>query len=493
MQYGMVIDVIDKQIRNVFDSKRNLFLTGAAGTGKSTWLNKYIDEHENVLICAPTGIAALNIGGDTMHRIFHIPVPAYDTPSFAKGKKGAITQSVLNVIANADTIIMDEISMARNDVFRFAIKVIRKAEKIKGSKIRIIVSGDFSQLPPVVKKNETSFLKKFGLDASGYAFTTQEWKSCNFKVVELTDVKRQEDREFIEKLNEIRVGNFTNLDYWKQFVNEKPDYENSVVICGTNAEADRINQEYLEKLPGDLKVLQSQKQGYGTAGYVDDIILVKEGCKIIFTANDTSYVNGKPRYQNGTFGTVKYVGSEYVAVHVNGETISVAPHVFSIYSYNCKGNVLTKKEIGSVTQFPFKVGKAITIHKSQGQTFDDVIISPEIFASGQLYVALSRVRSPKGLVLLSELKPEYLIIHEHVKKFYENSYTWDVKKVVKKKPVVKQRTMKKRTTKKSTATKSAKPKTVKRKPSVKKTVSRKTATKKSVAKARTSKRTVKKK
>ena len=319
--------------------------------------------------------------------------------------------------------------------------------------------------------------------------TTQEWKSCNFKVVELTDVKRQEDREFIEKLNEIRVGNFTNLDYWKQFVNEKPDYENSVVICGTNAEADRINQEYLEKLPGDLKVLQSKKQGYGTAGYVDDIILVKEGCKIIFTANDTSYVSGKPRYQNGTFGTVKYVGSEYVAVDIDGETISVAPHVFSIYSYNCKGNILTKKEIGSVTQFPFKVGKAITIHKSQGQTFDDVIISPEIFASGQLYVALSRVRSPKGLVLLSELKPEYLIIDEHVKKFYENGYTWDVKKVVKKKPVVKQT----KKTKKSTIAKSAKPKTVKRKPFTRKTVSRKTTTKKSVTKTKTSKRNTKKK
>lgn len=92
MQYGMVIDVIDKHIQNAFDSKRNLFLTGPAGTGKSTRLNQYIDGHENVLICAPTGIAALNIGGDTMHRIFHIPVPAYDTSSFAKGKKGAITQ-----------------------------------------------------------------------------------------------------------------------------------------------------------------------------------------------------------------------------------------------------------------------------------------------------------------------------------------------------------------------------------------------------------------
>lgn len=472
MQYGMVIDVTDEQIQNAFDSKRNLFLTGPAGTGKSTWLNKYIDEHENVLICAPTGIAALNIGGDTMHRIFHIPVPAYDTPSFARGKKGAITQSMLSVIANADTVIVDEISMARNDNFRFMIKVIRKAEKLKGSKIRIIVCGDFSQLPPVVKKNEVSLLKKFGLDPSGYAFTTQEWQSCNFKVIELTEVKRQSDIEFITHLNEIRVGNFTNLDYWNQFVNPEPDYENSIVICGTNAKADEINKNYLDELPGDLKVIQSVKQGYVSAGYVDDIILVKEGCRIIFTANDTQYRNGKPRYQNGTFGIVKFVNTAegYVVVTVNGEDIFVNPHVFSIYSYACSGSVLTKKELGSVTQYPFKVGKAITIHKSQGQTFDNIIISPEIFAAGQLYVALSRVRSPEGFTLLSELKPEYLIIDSNVKKFYDNNYTWEVKKKAVKKTAVKTVTKKQTSTVKKSTGKTAKPKTVKRRVAVKKSV-----------------------
>ena len=114
----------DKQINAAFESKRNLFLTGPAGTGKSYALNKYIEENENIIVCAPTGIAALNLGGDTMHKVFHIPVPAFESPSFAKNKKGAITKAQLNVIAKADTIIIDEISMCRNDVFQFAVEII---------------------------------------------------------------------------------------------------------------------------------------------------------------------------------------------------------------------------------------------------------------------------------------------------------------------------------------------------------------------------------
>lgn len=470
----------EKQIQAAFNSKRNLFLTGPAGVGKSYRINEYIESHKDlvILMCAPTGIAAINIGGDTMHRLFHIPVPAYQSPSFAKGKKGAITESMLKVIAQADVIFLDEVSMARNDTFSFMIKVIRKAEKLKGSKIRLIVSGDFSQLPPVVKKTETSLMKKFGFDTSGYAFTTQEWKSCNFKVVELTEIKRQEDQEFITELNKIRVGDCKNLEYWTQFVNPDPDYSDSVVICGTNAEAERINREYLDGLDGDLKVLQSRKEGYGAAGYIDDIILVKEGCRIIFTTNDTVH----KEYHNGTFGVIKYVGTDAVIVTVNGKDISVKQHEFPIYSYTCKNNVLTKKEIAVIHQYPFKLGKAITIHKSQGQTFDNVIISPEIFAAGQLYVALSRVRGPKGLVLLRELEPSFLIIDDTVKKFYKNGYTWEVKKKVTavKKPIVKtvKKTTKKSiakagTAKKKTVAGSVKTKRVATKRSTKKTTTKK--------------------
>lgn len=409
-------------IKKELESKRNLFITGPAGTGKSYLLNEYIKTHENVIVCAPTGLAAVNIGGETMHKVFHIPIPAFGSPSFAKGKKGTITQGMLKPIAKADTIIIDEISMARNDVFSYAIKVIRKAEKLKGEKIKLIVCGDFSQLPPVVKKNELPLMKKFGLDPSGYAFTTQEWKSCNFKVIELTEVKRQEDQEFINEINRIRIGDTSNLDYFKRFVNPDPDYSDAICICGTNAEADRMNTEYLDSLPGNPVALQSGKEGRA-AGYVDDIIVIKEGANIIFTIND--YSGG---YKNGMFGVVKEIHPDHVVVSLNGEDVEVYKHKYSVYSYSVTGSQLSKKEIGVVSQYPFKLGKAITIHKSQGQTFDKVIISPDIFAAGQLYVVLSRVRSPEGMVLLRELASEDLIIDEKVKKFYKNGYTWEVKK-----------------------------------------------------------------
>ena len=276
----------DKQIDAAFASSRNLFITGPAGTGKSYRLNEYISKTDNVLVCAPTGIAALNVGGETAHKVFHIPVPAYESPSFAKGKKGALTKSMISALIQSDVIVIDEISMFKNSDFSFAIKVLRKAEKLKGSKIRVIVSGDFSQLPPVVRKADEKLMKKFGFDLSGFAFTTPEWKSLNFKVVELTDVKRQSDLEFITELNRVRVGDFTNYDYFNQFVNEDPDYSDGICICGTNAEADKINNTYLDELTGTERAFRSTKTGRVPMGYVDDIIVLKQGARVIFTAND---------------------------------------------------------------------------------------------------------------------------------------------------------------------------------------------------------------
>lgn len=468
----------EKDIKKAFDSSRNLFVTGPAGVGKSTYLNDYINSHDNVLVVAPTGIAALNIGGETMHKVFHIPVPAFESPSFAKGKKGAITQAMLKVIANADTVILDEVSMARNTDFAFMIKVIRKAEKLKGTKIRIIVSGDFSQLPPVVKKDEIKLMKKFKFDESGYAFTTAEWKSCNFKVVELTDVKRQDNKEFITILNEIRIGDNSHIDYFKQFVNENPNYDDAICICGTNAEADRLNQEYLDSLPGNTTVLQARKEGRCGNVFNNDLILVKEGARVIFTANDT---RGN-RYKNGTFGVITSIGADNVVVSIGGKDEVIYRQDYPVYAYSVSGNSLSKKELGVLHQYPFKLGKAITIHKSQGQTFDNVIISPEIFAAGQLYVVLSRVRSPEGLVLLRDVLPEHLIVDPMVQKFYNNNYKWVVKSrtktvTTKKAPVSNKSTTKKitkGTSSSKTLKKATKKNTIKSKS--------KTVTKKSVKK-----------
>ncbi len=479
-----------KDLEKVFNSTKNILLLGPAGTGKSTILREYIDNHTACLIVAPTGLAALNIGGETAHKVFHIPVPAYESPSFAKNKKGAITSAQLKTIAAADTLIIDEISMFKSDAFAFMIKVLRKAEKMKGSKIRVIASGDFCQLPPVVKKDELKLMKKFGFDPSGYAFTTSEWKSLSFKVVELTEIKRQSDIEFITQLNKVWAGDKKCVSYFDQFVvSDKEDYiqnqlltSDDICICGTNAEADRINRMYLDSLPGSTVALQSVKDGRVSSGIVDDIVLIKPGARVMFTANDV-----KSRFKNGTFGTVEKVCDEYVNVNIDGKTHSIYRYDFNLYSYQTKAGALIKNQVGCIHQFPFKVAKAITIHKSQGQTFDKLVVLPEIFAAGQLYVALSRVRTPEGLVLLEPVRPEHLIDNDVVRKFIKNGYKWEVKK----KESVKKTVTKKKTVKKTDKKVHAKTKTTvksdKKTPTKKKTVTNvtkksKTADKKKVSK-----------
>lgn len=462
-----------QQIEKYINGSRNIFLTGPAGVGKSYLLNKYIEEHENVVVCAPTGIAALKVGGVTAHKLFHIPVPAFGSPSFAKGKKGAITDGMLAPIIQADTVIVDEISMCRNDVFSYLIKVLRKAEKKKGKKIKLIVSGDFSQLPPVVKKNELPLMKKFGLHPSGYAFTTPEWKSCNFKVIELNEVKRQSNKEFIDVLNKIRNGS-NDFEYFNNFVNEEPDYNNAICICGTNAEADRINKKYLDSLPGNTTALQCEKTGRSASGLIDDIILIKEGCQVMFTSNDVI----RNQYANGTFGTVKAIADDYVIVTVDDTDVFVKKKDYPIYSYSVKNQVLSKKQQGMIKQYPFKLGKAITIHKSQGQTFDKVIITPDIFATGQLYVALSRVRTPEGLTLTKEIEDGTVLTDPIVTAFYNNNYTFDVKKKAKK-------TVKKTDGKSSNKSKK---KTSKKTAKTNKTTGRKKNTKTSTVKAKIKKK-----
>ncbi len=473
-----------KTYDNILETPGNIFLTGKAGTGKSTLIRDYIEKHPNTAICAPTGIAAVNVGGETMHRLFAIPIPSLGA-SLSK-----ITNSKIASLIEADTVIIDEISMCRNDTFSFAIKVLRKAERIKGKKKKLIVCGDFSQLPPVVRKEDKKLLKKFGFDESGFPFTTSEWKTMNFKCINLEKVYRQDNPQYLENLEKARRGDLSCLDYFNSFVDEHPDDKNSIYICGTNAEADRLNKEYLDSLPGNAVAYQSTCTGRTTKGIVDDIILLKEGARVIFTVNDVS----NNRYQNGTMGIVKTLKPDYVQVDVDGHTVNISKYTYRFYSHNVVGNTLVRKEIGTIEQMPLRVAKAITIHKSQGQTFDNVILSPQIFASGQLYVALSRVRDPKGLKILQPLSADGFNIDPVVEKFYNNGYTYDV---VKKKATVTKTVTKKATTKpatkKTTAKRSspAKGKAKATKKSTKRTT--KPAAKKPVSHKKTTKRrTVKK-
>lgn len=477
----------EKQIQNAFASKRNLFITGAAGTGKSYRLQEYIDNTENVLVCAPTGIAALHIGGETAHKVFHIPVPAYEAPSFAKNKKGALTETMLKPLKEADVVVIDEISMFKNSDFEFAMKVLHKAERLANKKIRVIVSGDFSQLPPVVRKTDEKLMKKFGFDVSGFAFTSGEWAKLNFNVVELTDVKRQSDIEFITELNKVRCGDVSSYDYFNQFVSESPDYTDAICICGTNAEADKINNEYLDSLPGADRALRAEKSGRVSAINVSDVIVVKEGAQVVFNAND---MRGN-RFQNGSFGIVKGFYEDKVIVTVGEKDIFVEKQKVSVYSYTVSGNKLQKKEIGFVMQYPFQLGKAITIHKSQGQTFDKVVIQPTIFAAGQLYVALSRVKSPDGLTLTKPVTPSDFRIHDVVQKFYDDGYHYEILKKPRKKSESKSSTQKRvsKSSKSSAKANKSSGKTgVRKKTTAKKTTVKKSGSNKTSTRQKTKKK-----
>lgn len=448
--------------KNPLDNKQNIFLTGPAGTGKTYAINDYINTHPNTLLCASTGTAAVNIGGSTAHRLFSIPVPAYG----ADIRK--ITNSQLVVFADIDAVIIDEISMLRNDAFAFAMQVLHKAEKLYHKKIRVIVSGDFSQLPPIVRKDEEKFFTKYGFDKSGFCFTTKEWQNMKFKVVELNEVKRQTDREFIDKLHDLRVGKTEAAQYFNLNFTDReiPKEHDAIYLCGTNREAEFINQTYLDSIDAPLMAYQAVKSGItGKELPCDDIVLLKPGCRVMFTANDSIRdADGEynadfgdeltGRFTNGMFGTVQNLFADHVEVLTEtGRVVDVEKHKWSIYKYavDKRTGILKKDEIGYVTQIPLKVAAAITIHKSQGKTFSKMILSPTIFAAGQLYVALSRISNPEGLYLTSEIMPEQVKLDPVVQKFYQNGYTFEIpaSSLTKQKTLAKKQAAKTKATKKT--------------------------------------------
>lgn len=481
----MTTSTSTKKLLKTLEQNRNFLIVGPGGTGKSTLIREFINEHEdlNIIVCAPTGTAAVNVEGTTIHRAFGVPVPAYGQ------KLSKVPPATIKTLAKADVIIIDEISMCRNDVFSFAMRVLAKAEREKGSRIRLICSGDFFQLPPVVKKTELKMFKKFDLDLSGFPFTTSEWASKNFKVIELTDIYRQEEKEFIQELNKIRDGDISSLNYFDKFVNrpEADTVEHKIYICGTNAEADKINNERLTALDSMPIAYQAECSGRVTDAPAEKLIMLKEGERVIFTVNDVIHNN----YQNGSMGTVVEVFSDSAQILLDdGKSIRVFPHKWTIYTYKASNDELVKKELGEISQIPLKPAWAITIHKAQGKTVESAVIAPKTFAAGQLYVALSRVRNSEGLFLTEKILPEYVITSPEVSQFVANGYMWDVPKAKPKKTATVKRSSRKisksfvkGTSKKSSTKKTSSKKTSRgssgrtakksRKPSTKKTTTRK--------------------
>lgn len=415
----------------LLESGENVFLSGEAGTGKSYVLNEFVKRNrkkKNIIVCAFTGIAAINVNGSTIHRVFDMPIGVLKPDDYNKDPDDALIKS--------DVIIIDEISMCRFDHFEYVVRTLRRAEELDrqkrmskslktGSNInwntgkQIVVVGDFYQLPPVITKNDREVLEKYYEGKSighGFAFQSPLWKEADFKSVVLKEILRQNDRELLTNLNKIRSGDASGITYFNSKTSEKP-IPGGIYLCGRNAAADKVNQEKSEALDGDTKVYKAEikgEVGNGDKMNLGDEIALKVGMQVMTVIN-----NDDEGFQNGSLGIVDELKDKSVIVRLyNGSYVEVKPHDFEVTNYEVQEDVVERVVIGNFKQIPLKIAYAITIHKSQGQTYTSANISPDCFDVGQLYVALSRVQTIEGMHLTHKIAFGALRTSNEVVNFY---------------------------------------------------------------------------
>ncbi len=434
----------NNQLKLAFDfiqyTNQSVFLTGKAGTGKTTFLRNLKETSpKRMIIVAPTGVAAINAGGVTIHSFFQIPFGP-QIPYFYSGNKQNVLQNdnnkserikrysreKINIIKSIDLLIIDEISMVRADVLDAVDDVLRRfkdrTKPFGGTQLLMI--GDLQQLSPIIKEEEWNLLRDFY--ESCYFFSSRALKQSNFVGIELTEVFRQKDQTFINILNKIRdndidsdVLHSLNKRYIPDF--NYSDEEGYITLTTHNYQAKQINDKKLNEIKGKLFRFNAEVEG-DFPEYIfpsEFTFLVKKGSQVMFIKNDSSI---EKRYYNGKIGVVSDISDDYIDVYCreDKEEIRVSKAQWENYRYSIDEptNEIKEEVIGRFNHFPLKLAWAITIHKSQGLTFDKAIIDARLsFTHGQVYVALSRCRTLEGIVLSSPIEQGSVISDKTVLNF----------------------------------------------------------------------------
>lgn len=419
----------------VNNTSQSVFLTGKAGTGKTTFLH-YIRQHadKNVIVAAPTGVAAINAGGVTLHSLLQLPFEPF-IPNF-EGKKKLdyhfkLRKSKIEMLRELDLLIIDEVSMLRSDMLDaidYMLRRYRNNQQAFGG-VQILFIGDLFQLPPVVQSAEWEQLKHYY--PSPFFFHAQVLEHQIPLYIELKTIYRQQDQQFIDILNRIRNNCATPQDLYA--LNQKynptfqlPKEDRYVVLCTHNYKADRINNDELAKLRGqEFKFSGEVKGDFSDSSLPTETILtLKEGAQIMFVKNDAGE---NRRYYNGKLATISRLNEEGIQVRFeNGDLMELESETWRNVRYrlNEESGEIEEEELGSFTQYPIRLAWAITIHKSQGLTFDRVVIDAgQAFAAGQVYVALSRCTSLDGIVLFSRITEQSISTDKFAIEFCKNEHS----------------------------------------------------------------------
>ncbi len=403
----------------VFDAiegtRRHIFVTGRAGTGKSTLLN-HLSWHseKQLVVCAPTGVAALNVGGQTIHSLFKLPIGVIADRDLDDDR------DLRKLLSAIDTVVIDEVSMVNADLLDAVDRRLRWARQRKEpfGGAQIVLFGDPFQLAPVPGDGDERayFADNY---RSMWFFDAKVWEQTELAVLELRTIHRQQDDGFKVMLNAVRYGRVTaEIAGMLNGAGARPVPQDPPITLATrNDSVNRINARALAALPGRVSTARAEVNGdFGGRAYpAEETLELKQGAHVMFLRNDPD-----GRWVNGTVGVVRRIRNT-VTVEVNGEEHDVNPVTWERqrYTYKAATKTLDREVVADFTQFPLRLAWAVTIHKSQGKTYDAAVVDlgTRVFSAGQTYVALSRLTTLDGLYLSRPLVPRDIIVDKDVIRF----------------------------------------------------------------------------